>query len=380
EDRPAYEQLETWEKAYLDTYLKLGIDNSPQVLYPFVTDETSQEGEVTMKNPTHRTALVTGASSGLGLEASAQFAEQGFERVVITARTEEKAKATLSELETRTGKKVFETLILDNDRLATPEAAAAELANRGGQIDVLVLNAGIAPPKDLVRSEDGLEATVASTLVGHHLLTMGLLEKDLLSANARIVISGSEAARGDVPTFKPLNVDEFAAEHFDGDLEAVIDAQMFMKAPVTYKASNTYATAKVFVAWWAAELSRMLPDGMTVNAVSPGSTPETNAVRNAPFYMRRLMVPLFKLIPGMSHTVADGAGRYIEAASYDDEITGKFFASKPGKMIGPLEEIEMDHIQSRAGQGALWNKTVEVAGGVGFPTMESKPTEQELAS
>ena len=331
-----------------------------------------------MENRTRRTALVTGASSGLGLEASAQFAEQGFERVIITARTEEKAKATRSQLETRTGKKVFETLILDNDRLATAEAAATQLADRGGQIDVLVLNAGIAPPKDLVRSDDGLEATVASTLVGHHLLTMRLLEKDLLSAGAHIVISGSEAARGDVPTFKPLNVNEFAAEHFDGDLEAVIDAQMYMKAPIPYKPSNTYATAKMFVAWWAAELARMLPQGMTVNAVSPGSTPDTNAINNAPFYMRKLMIPMFKIIPGMSHSVADGAGRYLEAAGYDNEITGKFFASKPGKMIGPLEAIEMDHINDRNGQRALWNMTVEVAGGVGYPTRESAPTERKF--
>ncbi len=332
-----------------------------------------------MKSPTQRTALVTGASSGLGLEASAQFADQGFGRVIITARTVEKAKTTRSQLETRTGKKVFETLILDNDSLATAEAAATQLGDRGGQIDVLVLNAGAAPAKDLIRSDDGLEATIASTLVGHHLLTMRLLENDLLSANARIIISGSEAARGDVPTFKPLNVEDFAAEHFDGDLEAVIHAQMFMNEPISYKPSDTYATAKVFVAWWAAELSRLLPPGMTVNAVSPGSTPETNAVRNAPFYMRRLMVPMFKLIPGMSHSVADGAGRYIEAVGYDDEITGKFFASRPGKMIGPLEEIELDHINSRAGQHALWNKTVEVAGGVGYPSQDSAPTEQRLA-
>lgn len=324
-----------------------------------------------MNNSTHGTALVTGANSGLGLEASAQFAERGFDRVIITARTEAKAKETVSQLETRTGKKVFEALILDNHHPATAEAAASELADRGGQIDVLVLNAGIAPTKDLRRSDDGLEATVSASLVGHHLLTMRLLENNLLAANARIVIAGSEAARGDVPTFKPLDVEKVAAEHFDGDLEAAIDAQMYMKAPLTYKPSDTYATAKMFVAWWAAELSRMLPPGMTVNAVSPGSTPDTNAINNAPFYMRKLMVPMFKLIPGMSHTVEDGAGRYLEIALLDDEVTGQFLASKPGKMTGPLEEIEMDHIKNRAGQRALWNKTVEVAGGVGYPARDS---------
>jgi NAD(P)-dependent dehydrogenase (short-subunit alcohol dehydrogenase family) len=219
----------------------------------------------------------------------------------------------------------------------------------------------------LRRTDDGLEATVSASLVGHHLLTMRLLEKDLLSANARIVIAGSEAARGDVPTFKPLDVEQVAEEHFDGDLEAAIHAQMYMNTPLNYKPSDTYATTKMFVAWWAAELSRLLPEGMTVNAVSPGSTPDTNAINNAPFYMRKLMVPILKIIPGMSHEVGDGAGRYIEAVGYDDDTTGKFFASKPGKMTGPLAEIEMDHITNSAGQRALWNKTVEAAGGVGHP-------------
>ena len=39
-----------------------------------------------------RTGLVTGASSGLGFEASAQLAEQGYGRVIITARTQAKAE------------------------------------------------------------------------------------------------------------------------------------------------------------------------------------------------------------------------------------------------------------------------------------------------
>ena len=320
-----------------------------------------------MEDSMQRTALITGANSGLGLEASAQFAERGFDRVIITARTAAKAEETVAQLETRTGKTVFEALIVDNDNLATIDAAAVELADRGGQINALVLNAGLVPSGDLVQLENGLEATVSSTLVGHHLLTMRLLEKDLLSANAHIVIAGSEAARGDVPTFKPLDLEKVAAEHFDGDFEATIDAQMFMKAPLKYKPSHTYSTAKMFVAWWAAELSRMLPEGMTVNAVSPGSTPDTNAVENAPFYMRKLMVPMLRLIPGMSHSVAGGASRYLEIALQKNGATGQFFASKPGKMTGPLVEIEMDHIKNREGQRALWNKTVEVAGGVGVP-------------
>jgi hypothetical protein len=59
----------------------------------------------------------------------------------------------------------------------------------------------------------------------------------------------------------------------------------------------------------------------------------------------------------MSHSVADGAGRYLEAAGYGDEITGKFFASRPKKMTGPLVEIQMDHLANPTAQQALLNVT-----------------------
>lgn len=321
-----------------------------------------------MRDFSDRAALVTGANSGIGFEASAQLAEAGYGLVIVTARTQAKADSARRELLTRTGKDVFETLPLDNDDLSTVEAAASELAERGDQIDVLLLNAGAAPPKTLVVTADGLEGTVAATLVGHHLLTMRLLEYDLLSSKARIVIAGSEAARGDVPTFDPLDVDAFAEEHFSGALEATIEAQFSMEPPAKYKPSEAYATTKLFAAWWATELARVLPEGMTVNAVSPGSTPDTNAARNAPLYLRKLMMPLFKLIPGMSHSVADGAGRYLEAASFGDDVTGKFFASPPKKMTGSLVEIQMDHIDNPNGRQALWNVTIRAVGDIGYPT------------
>lgn len=320
-----------------------------------------------MIDKANRTALVTGANSGLGFEAAAQLAKQGYGRVIITARSDEKARFAREALATRTGMDTFETLVLDNGELKTVESAAEQLAERGGKIDVLLLNAGIAPTTDLMHTDTGIEATIAATLVGHHLLTMRLLEQGLLGDKARIVIAGSEAARGDVPTMSPVDMDAFAAEHFDGDLEAATEAQFRMQAPAQYKPNDTYATAKLFAAWWAAELAGRLPEGMTVNAVSPGSTPDTNAARNAPFFMRRVMLPIFKVLPGMSHSVETGAGRYLEAVGYGDDISGKFFASKPKKMTGHLHEIQMAHFDNTAAQAAVWNVTTRVAGGVGYP-------------
>ncbi|MFT5223530.1 MAG: NAD(P)-dependent dehydrogenase (short-subunit alcohol dehydrogenase family) [Glaciecola sp.] len=51
------------------------------------------------------------------------------------------------------------------------------------------------------------------------------------------------------------------------------------------------------------QLAGRLPDGVTVNAVSPGNTPDTNATNRAPALIRRVMVPVMKLITGMSHAI-----------------------------------------------------------------------------
>lgn len=318
-----------------------------------------------MTDKTKRTALVTGANSGLGFEAAAQLADQGYGRVIVAARTEQKAQAARDQLLARTSKDIFETLTLDNDDPDTIAAAVKALADRGGKIDFLLLNAGVAPDKELVKTAAGVEATFSATLIGHHLLTMQLLDEGLLSDEGRIVIAGSEAARGDVPMFKPVDINEYTAENFDGNFEAAVESLIRMDGPFQYHPGNTYATVKLFAAWWAAELAAKLPQGVTVNAVSPGSTPDTNAVRNAPFLMKRVLIPFFKIVPGMSHEVGDGASRYLQASEFGPEVTGKFFASKPKKMTGPLVDIKMDHFNNPAAQKAVWNVTTKVAGGVG---------------
>jgi len=315
------------------------------------------------------TALVTGATSGLGFETAAQLAEAGYSRVTITARTEEKAADAKQRLEARTGRTVFETLTFDLGELATVDAASDELKGRGTSIDVLILNAGLVSGKELVRNADGVEQTFAP-LVGHHLLTMRLIENQLLSNDARIVIAGSEAARGDVPLMKVVDLPEFAGDTFDGDLEAAAGAVARQQPPVQFKRNNAYADAKQFGAMWAGALARRLPDGSTVNAVSPGSTPETNAARHQGFMMQRVMPPLMTTFGGrigMAHDLAEGAGRYVGAIDFEDEVSGRFFASAPKKMTGPLQDLTEPRISDHASQEAVWNVVVGLAGGVGYP-------------
>jgi NAD(P)-dependent dehydrogenase (short-subunit alcohol dehydrogenase family) len=316
-----------------------------------------------------RKAIVTGATSGLGFEAAAQLAEEGWGRVTITGRNEGRAQAAAEQLKERTGKDVFETLVVDLNKSSSVTEAAAELARRGGTIDFLLLNAGMVSGPKLVKTDEDVEITFASSLIGHHQLTMRLLEDGLLAEKARIVIAGSEAARGDVPTFNPTDLAQFSAKSFDGDLVAGAEA-LIRGENMKYKSATAYANAKTFVAWWSAELASRLPEGMTVNAVSPGSAPNTEAGRNAGGIMKYVMLPMFKHAPkalGMSAPVSVAAHRYIEVAGYDDDATGRFYASAPKKMIGPIEPMQQPHILDEVSQKAAWSAVVKVAGGVDYP-------------
>lgn len=313
-----------------------------------------------------RHALVTGATSGLGFEAAAQLSDAGYDTVTITGRSQKRADEAKAALTQRTGRDVFEALAVDLNEPASVSAAATELASRGESIDFLLLNAGMVAGPDLVRTGEGIEITAASSLVGHHQLTMHLLAGEMLGEHASIVIAGSEAARGDVMGFKPVDLPDFAADNHDGDLEAAAEALMRYDVPTKFNASTAYSNAKLFVAYWAAELARRLPDGMSVNAVSPGSAPDTDAGRNATFPLT-MLVKVFKLVPGMSAPVPVAASRYIEVSEYPDEISGEFYASAPKKMTGDLHRTDLPHVNDRASQEAAWSAIVAVSGGVDYP-------------
>lgn len=318
----------------------------------------------------NRTALVTGATSGLGLEAAAQLAEAGWSKVTITGRDQDRAKVAAARLAERTGKDVFATLTADLNKSASVREAVAELAQRGDSIDFLLLNAGMVSGSSLVRTEENVEITFASSLIGHHELTMGVLVGGLLGEGGRIVIAGSAAARGDVPTFNPTDLHEFSDDNFDGDLVAGAEALIRGDDVLKYKTATAYANAKTFVAWWSAQLANRLPEGMAVNAVSPGSAPNTGASRNASGIMKYVLLPMFKYAPkafGMGAPVADAAHRYIEVAGYDDSVSGEFFASAPKKMVCPIEVMQQPHIFDVPSQEAAWSAVVKVAGGVDYP-------------
>jgi len=309
----------------------------------------------------HSIALVTGTTSGLGYAAASMLAAEGCSQVIVTGRSLVRAHETAAQLAAETKAQVFTPLELDLDTPSSVQSALAELVKRGRPIDLLLLNAGMVPGKKRVITAAGIEASQAP-LIGHHQLTVGLLRANLLSPNARIVIAGAEPARGGVPMFSYTDVPAFAAKYFRGDRTTAIEALIRNGPNVRYVPNNTYADAKLIIAWWVAALARRLPSGMAVYAVSPGGATATKAVRNAGVALKYLFVPIVNLIPGMNQTPETAARRYLQASEFGTDVSGQFFASAQGKFSGPIEVQRQPHLYDRASQEAAWQAVVKVSG------------------
>ncbi len=325
----------------------------------------------------HSIALVTGATSGLGQAAARLLAEEGWREIIVTGRSLAGAQQAAAQLAAEKKAVIFTPLALDLDKPSSVQSAVAELVKRGQPIDSLLLNAGLVPFKKRALTATGVESSQAP-LIGHHQLTVGLLNASLMSREARIVIAGAEPARGGVPMFKYTDLPTFAASRYQGNRTAAVEALIRNGPNIKYVPNNAYADAKLVIAWWTAALARRLPSGMAVYAVSPGGATATRVVRSAGLALRYLFIPIVNLIPGMNQTPETAASRYIQASKFGTDCSGEFFASAKGKFSGPMEVQRQPHLHDRASQEAAWQAVVKVSGVDFAPVKPASPSVVEL--
>ena len=317
-----------------------------------------------------QTALVTGANSGLGFEAAAQLADAGYGRIILACRTIEKAEGAKKELMARVGADPFETLAVDVSSIESSQAASEELLKRGQPIHALLLNAGMVSGDQMNKSKEGLELSFASSIIGHHILTLRLLEAGLLPNGARVVLSGSEAARNDLPAMMEMELYDFATaapQEFGVDLH---DAMLtFAKGakPENFHGMRYYATTKAFSSWWSAAMARKYGNRISVFTVSPGSTLSTNAGRHMKGFKKFMftkIMPVIGSLVGMNQDISKGAKRYIDVlnGASGEYHNGGTYTSKPKKLVGPLQKITYPHLLDEQRQEAAWKVLGELTG------------------
>ncbi|WP_086617938.1 protochlorophyllide reductase [Erythrobacter tepidarius] len=239
-----------------------------------------------MRTTAQPTALITGASSGVGLWTAQALVARGWQ-VIMACRDLAKAQDAASAVGIAPGNCTLMHLDLaDFDSVRALAIAAREhLRARGGALDALVLNAAVYLPRVAapLRNPDGFELSVATNYLGHFLLA-NLLLPDLQAAPApRLVALGtvtanSEEFGGRVPIPAPADLGDFEG------LEAGFRAPIAMIDGKPFKPGKAYKDSKLALMMMSRELHARFhaATGIVFATVYPGCVADTPLFRHAP--------------------------------------------------------------------------------------------------
>ncbi|XP_015814873.1 retinol dehydrogenase 11 isoform X2 [Nothobranchius furzeri] len=210
---------------------------------------------------TGKTAIVTGANTGIGKFIALDFARRGA-RVILACRSESRGKAALDEIKQMTGNPDVHLHLVDLSSMDSVREFAKRIVKEEKVLHILVNNAAVSGlPRQITK--DGFEASFATNHLGPFLLTSLLLDLIKQSAPARIVnLSSVNHKRGQV---------DF--DHFHGK-------------NLVHHMDQVYNHTKLHNIICTNELARRLQGtGVTANSVHPGVV-MTEVMRHYPFWIR----------------------------------------------------------------------------------------------
>ena len=195
-----------------------------------------------------KTAIVTGANTGIGFETALVLFEAGA-HVVLACRSEPNARDAEARLRAQDGKGSLEIAILNLANLNAIHDFAKAFTQRHGRLDILINNAGVMTPP-ASKTDDGFELQFGVNFLGHYALTGHLYPLLNATPGARVVTVSSMAyLRG------KIDFDNLRSEH-------------------SYDAFREYAQSKLANILFAIELQRRIEaagDQVISVAAQPGA-------------------------------------------------------------------------------------------------------------
>lgn len=289
-----------------------------------------------------RTAIVTGANTGLGLETAKALAAKGA-HVVLAVRNLTKGEAAAEWITRSVRDADLELQRLDLGSLASVREAADEIRTKHETIDLLINNAGVmTPPRET--TSDGFELQFGTNHLGHFALTGLLLDRLLPAVGSRIVTVSSIGHR-----FAPgIRFEDLQWER-------------------RYNRLQAYGQSKLANLLFTYELQRrLIGQHTTALAAHPGGS-DTELARNLPGVVQRavpLVRPLFQ-------EAAMGALPTLRAATDPGALGGQYYGpdglgQQKGhpKLVTSNERSYDIELQRR-----LWTVSEELTG-VTFPVLQ----------
>ena len=245
-------------------------------------------------------AIVTGASSGIGVETARALADAGA-AVTLAVRNTEAGERVAAEIRDSTGNSAVTVGALDLSDLTGARAFAAAWS---GPLDILVNNAGVMAIQELTISASGHEMQFATNHLGHFALALGLHDALAAADSARIVAVSSGGHLRSPVVFDDI---DYAFRDYD-----------------PFGAYGQSKTANVLFAVEATR--RWSADGIVANAVMPGGI-ATPLQRHLPSHYAADALDAFRAAGTDFKTVEQGAATSVLLAASPllEGVGGRYF-------------------------------------------------------
>ena len=280
---------------------------------------------------TGKTAVVTGANSGIGFYAAQELARAGAE-VILAVRNQPRGDEAAAKIRKEVPGAKLSVELAELSSLDSVRAMAASIAAKHPKLDILINNAALMmmPKRDV--TQDGFEVQMGVNYLSHFALTGLLLPNLLASPQARVVSLGSSSIRVTKPAISDLQSEQ------------------------EYKPLRTYAKSKLAGVLFSQELARRAKGTNIVSAAAhPGFTMTAGQNLDAiGMFFTKLIAQ-----PG-----PHGAWPILYAATEADVQPGKYYGPKDmGGMRGsPRIEDLPPGADDAAAAKTLWEESEKLTG------------------